>query len=198
MRSSSRLNSYRHAGFVALAFASACASASSDPAIRDNVEYRDIRGNSVAALVASLDRLAIADTEGHRFYGNTHWELRWNFRVESDGGDCSISSVDVDLDVRTTLPRWNPPPLAHRDLVNRWNRFSKALKTHEDGHRTIAIEAAREIANRIGKTAPTRDCDRMKQTIGNLADRIMRDYKLKERRYDESTDHGRRQGAVFP
>lgn len=167
------------------------------PVIHETTEYRDVSGSSQAALIASLDRIAIGESGG-RFYGNTHWELRWNFSVASSRGQCRVTAAGTELTVQMTLPRWIPPDRAPRALVERWNAFATALRTHEEGHRDIAIEAARAMQKRVGATPPASDCDVLKRTVGELAHSILDDYRERERRYDETTGHGRTQGAVFP
>jgi predicted secreted Zn-dependent protease len=167
------------------------------PTIHDTIDYRDVGGRTRAQLVASLDRVAVGEPGNERFYANTHWELRWSFRIGSTGGDCHVTSASTDLTVNMSLPRWNPPPNAARDLIERWNRFSTALRRHEDGHRDIAIDAAHELARRITGTPPAGDCEKLKQSVGRRADAVLDEYRAKERRYDETTGHGRTQGATF-
>jgi len=181
---------------LALLLFSACEAA--EPVIDEATEYRDISGDSQAALSAALERIAQSMPVGHRYYADTHWQLSWNFRVESDDDGCHLSSATTALNVRTTLPRWTAPAKAPADLIKRWNAFSAALRTHEDGHRRIAVDAAQAIADRVNKAAPARDCATLKQAIGTLAQSILDDYRAKELDYDTTTDHGRKQGAVFP
>lgn len=167
------------------------------PTIRDTIDYRDISGSTRSALIASLDRIAVGEPGEERYYANTHWELRWSFRIASTGGDCHVTSASTDLTVNMRLPRWNPPRNAPRDLIERWNRFSTALRKHEDGHRDIAIDAAHELASRITNTPPASDCEKLKLSVSRRADAVLDEYRGKERRYDDTTGHGRTQGAVF-
>lgn len=167
------------------------------PTIHDTIDYRDISGRTRAALIASLDRGAVGEPGDERYYANTHWELRWSFRIASTGGDCHVTSASTDLTVNMSLPRWNPPANAARDLVERWNRFSTALRKHEDGHRDIAIDAAHELASRVTNTPPASDCRKLKQSVSRRAKSVLDEYRGKERRYDDATDHGRTQGAIF-
>jgi predicted secreted Zn-dependent protease len=167
------------------------------PVIHDDIEYIDVTGNSRRDLIDALDRRSVDDGTGKRFYGHTRWELRWNFNVASDGGDCRVGSVSAQLDVHTSIPRWNPPANADPSLVRRWNAFVDALRVHEDGHRDIAIEAAREITQRIEAVQPTTKCETLKRTVTIRANTLLDEYREKGRRYDRETDHGRTQGAVL-
>jgi predicted secreted Zn-dependent protease len=167
------------------------------PVIHDDIEYVDVTGNSQRDLINALDRLSVDDGTGKRFYGHTHWELRWNFNVASEGRDCRVTSVSAQLDVHMSIPRWHPPANADPSLVRRWNAFVDALRVHEDGHREIAIEAAREIAQRIEAVPPAPKCETLKRTVNIRANTLLDEYREKGRRYDKQTDHGRTQGAVL-
>jgi predicted secreted Zn-dependent protease len=169
------------------------------PSIQDTVTYHDIAGNSEQALVAALKKISYAETSGDRFFAaNTHWRIRWNFRVESDGRSCGLSSATTELDVDMNLPRWNPPSNAAPALVKRWNAFATAVRKHEDGHREIAIDAAYEIEAGAKKEPPQRDCAALKKRLSRAADATLREFRDKENSYDVTTMHGRTQGATFP
>jgi predicted secreted Zn-dependent protease len=169
------------------------------PAIHDTVEYHDISGDTEEALASALRQLSYAHASGDRFFSaNTHWRLRWNFRVESTGRSCHLANATIELDVDMNLPRWKAPPGAAPELVKRWNTFSTALRKHEDGHRDIALTAAREVQARVAKIPPTRDCETLKKNLSRSADATLREFRDKEESYDVTTMHGRTQGAAFP
>lgn len=168
------------------------------PEVHDTVEYRDIAGNDQDALVAALKRTGSTNANGDRFAADTRWQLRWNFRVEQQpGASCRLLSARTDLDVHMTLPRWIPPKNASPVLVKRWNIFADALRKHEDGHRDIAIEAARVVTDRAGAAQPENDCKTLKQRLQRIADETLREYRDKESSYDVTTLHGQAQGASF-
>lgn len=183
------------------AIATGCASAAEieAPAIQDTIEYRDIVGTSENALAAALKQVASTNKSGDRFAASTRWQLRWNFRVEQHpGASCELASAKTELDIHMTLPRWMPPANASPILVKRWSTFADALRKHEDGHREIAIEAARVVTDRAAKVPPASDCASLKKSLGRVAEATLREYKDKESSYDVTTMHGQTQGAVFP
>lgn len=194
------LLSRRCAGAIAaLVAACACAAEVEAPDIQDTVEYRDIVGNSQDALAAALKQVGSTNAGGDRFAASTRWQLRWNFRVEQHpGANCQLASAKTELDIHMTLPRWMPPPNASPVLVKRWNTFAAALRKHEDGHRDIAIEAARVVTDRAAAVLPERDCATLKQRLQRVADDTLREYRDKESSYDVTTLHGQSQGATFP
>ena len=168
------------------------------PDIHDTVEYRDIVGNNEAALTAALKEVGAATANGDRFAANTRWQLRWNFRVEAPpGGACRLTSAKTELDIHMTLPRWMPPKNASPVLVKRWSTFADALRKHEDGHRDMAIEAARVVTDRVGAAQPEKDCASLKRRLQRIADDTLQEYRDKESSYDVTTLHGQTQGASF-
>jgi len=168
------------------------------PAISDSIEYRDIVGNNADPLAAALKQVGATSPGGDRFAASTRWQLRWNFRVEQHPGkSCELASAKTELDIHMTLPRWMPPKNASPVLVKRWNTFADALRKHEDGHRDIAIEAARVVTDRAAAALPEKDCATLKKRLGRVADDTLREYKDKESSYDVTTMHGQTQGATF-
>jgi predicted secreted Zn-dependent protease len=168
------------------------------PDIHDTVEYRDITGNTKDALLAALVQAGSTNEKGDHFAANTSWQLRWNFRVEQQpGASCRLTSAKTGLDINMTLPRWIPPKNASPVLVKRWNRFADALRKHEDGHRDIALEAARVVTDRVGAVPAEKDCETLKARLQRVADDTLREYRDKESSYDVTTLHGQTQGATF-
>jgi predicted secreted Zn-dependent protease len=190
----------RRAVALAACFATCVSAAEREaPDINDSIEYRDISGNSGDALSAALRQVGTSNENGDRFAASTRWQLRWNFRVEQHpGASCGLASAKTELDIRMTLPRWIPPKNASPALVKKWNTFADALRKHEDGHRDIAIEAARVVTDRASAVPPENDCATLKKRLERIADDTLREYKDKESSYDVTTMHGETQGATFP
>lgn len=169
------------------------------PDIQDSIEYRDITGSSADALATALRQVGTSNENGDRFAASTRWQLRWNFRVEQHPGkSCELASAKTELDIHMTLPRWMPPKGASPVLVKKWNTFADALRKHEDGHRDIAIEAARVVTDRAGAAQSESDCATLKKRLERIADDTLREYRDKESSYDVTTLHGQTQGATFP
>lgn len=195
-----RAHDMHHAVALAALFAASAGAAELEaPDINDSIEYRDISGSNEDALSAALKQVGTSNENGDRFAANTRWQLRWNFRVEQHpGASCGLASAKTELDIHMTLPRWMPPKNASPALVKKWNTFADALRKHEDGHRDIAIEAARVVTDRAGAAQSERDCATLKKRLERIADDTVRQYKDKESSYDVTTLHGQTQGATFP
>jgi predicted secreted Zn-dependent protease len=167
------------------------------PIIRVSEEFYDIRGSTAQALSLEMRRLGPPTEDGRRASGYTAWNIRWRFRPESQGSACMASWVEVQAGIVITLPRWNPPPDASRELRSQWNTYLAALRAHEEGHRDLAVAAARQVHARISSflTASCQDFERLVNREANLILDQLREDNL---RYDEETGSGATQGAVWP
>jgi predicted secreted Zn-dependent protease len=173
------------------------APAAASPIIRVSEELYDIRGSTAQELSLEMFRLGPSGEEGRRSSGYTAWNIDWRFRPESRGSACMASWVEVQADIVITLPRWNPPPDAPRELRSQWDTYLAALRAHEEGHRDLAVAAARQVHARISGflTASCQDFERLVNREANL---ILDQLRADNLRYDEETGSGATQGAVWP
>lgn len=117
--------------------------------------------------------------------------MRWG------GSPCRMRSADVRATIVVSMPRWKVPPDAPPELVEAWNRMLRALSVHEAGHVEHAVVAEREIRRELmALTAPS--CSVMELRSRQVAQRLLEEHRMRDRRYDERTRHGRTQGAVWP
>ncbi|MBK9001344.1 MAG: DUF922 domain-containing Zn-dependent protease [Myxococcales bacterium] len=156
-----------------------------------------IRGASADALRSDLARLGPKDQEGsHHAY--TRWHVRWSYPYERNAGSCATGKVSVSVAVTFIMPKWEPPADAPAELVERWQKYEKALERHENGHKEHGLGAARDVLRKLEKLDAEPDCDSMNREANAAANRIVEEYKAKDKAYDKETRHGATQGARFP
>lgn len=163
------------------------------------IEHEDytIQGSSAETLEGELARLGPKDQEGsHHAY--TRWSLRWSYPYERSSGRCSTGPVKVSVTVTFVMPKWSPPADAPAELVARWEKYQKALELHENGHKEHGLGAAREVREKLRGLDSEPDCDAMNRTANAAANRVVDDFKAKDKEYDRRTRHGATQGARFP
>jgi predicted secreted Zn-dependent protease len=131
------------------------------------------------------------------FAAYTAWNVKWDFGMGRDGKGCRVTRASTTVAVEYTMPRWKPPANADRATRQSWERFIKALKAHEDGHRDIGIGAARAIENVVGNMTRV-PCDDLSRKASEAAKKILNDARKKEVEYERRTQHGVQQGARFP
>ena len=167
-----------------------------DPIIREAIDRYEIRGGTARELRDEMKRLG-PRRGGRRFYGYTIWKVTWKRFFAMGGGEWMISSIDVYVDVTTILPYWNHSEIdADPVLVERWDRFLRALEAHENDHRRLGLEAATAVERRLrGLRAET--LDDLDAAVHAAAMDAIDGYRETERRFDENTRHGKTEGARF-
>jgi uncharacterized protein (TIGR02246 family) len=93
------------------------------------------------------------------------------------------------------LPRWTPPADADTAVVTEWNRFIKALETHEAGHKDISARAARDIIRGVRQLSGL--CSTLSIRANDVARDIVDRSVVEQREYDFTTMHGLTQGTTF-
>ncbi len=167
-----------------------------------------VSGSSAEALTEAMrakgPRLSVnGDTTRRPFQARTNWHIRWRFKhgleegTQEDNTACVVRDVQVDLDVRMTLPQWEVPPNAPPRLVRQWERYKEALRHHENAHRDHGFFAARHTYRAI-KNLRSASCETMQEKAEQIAARIRERYVRAGRRYDRETNHGRTEGVVWP
>jgi len=159
------------------------------------VEYFDVSGSSAQELRADLSRLGPVADNGVRGDAYTRWRIAWKFDLTERGKVCIAGNFSVDLTVTMILPRWTPPAGASADLVGLWDRYSTALRYHEDGHHRIATAAADEVMRRLQAAARGEGCKALENRLKTLVDEVLVEYRVRQAEYDRETDSGRAQGT---
>src|SRR5256885_5134056 len=172
----------------------ALARAASRATIAAREQYYDIDGSSAGALRDQIRRLGPKDESGKSQDALTVWSIEWSYATAQRGDSCALRDVKVTLNVAVTLPRWKPPATASPGLLKTWQAYSKAVRLHEAGHRTIAERNAREV---MAALAPLRgtSCDKLSDEAARTAERIVADGRARNRAYDVQTKHGQTQGV---
>jgi predicted secreted Zn-dependent protease len=158
------------------------------------IEHFEVRGSTARELRADLSRVGPVGETGIRGDAYTEYRIAWRFSMTSDAGVCRAHGIEVDLDVRMMLPRWNPPRGAGAALVDTWNRFSAHLRKHEDGHHRIAKAAAQEVRRALRSSAQARDCRALEASLNARANEVLRRYRESQADFDRETDFGRASG----
>jgi predicted secreted Zn-dependent protease len=145
----------------------------------DNAE---VRFYIVTGSTASQIRNSLNQNRPGGYDGWTQWYFTWT--------GCRPEGVGVDYTITVDFPQWEPPANPSSTLVQSWNRYINALALHEQGHVDLVMEA---IPNFID-TLQNVPCNEINVTANAMLAEINQANEL----YDEETDHGATQGAIFP
>lgn len=153
------------------------------------MEYYDVSGSTAWEIRYQLNTLSSVDDHGYRGDALTSWKIDWTW--DGYGTDtCDLGSVTNTYDINVRLPRWTAPQDASRELVTKWNAYMLALVEHEKGHVDNAMEYLPYVIDAIrGATCSTAE-DRAHEVLSQL--------RSADLEYDEETNHGATQGAIFP
>ena len=156
--------------------------------VRTEERFYDVHGTS-----ASRINLELA-SRGPR-HGGVHWHaltdfaLRWSYVPRRVGGRCAPGRVSLEVDVVTTLPRWDDRPRAEPALVSDWQLYMLRLRAHEEVHRAIAVWGGRELLHSVALlSAP--DCRSLGEEAQRLARRVQAELDGAQSAWDRLTDYG--------
>lgn len=173
----------------------ACSATCADEA---SVVYYDVAGHSPRQLRNELDAKGPLDKAGERFDGFTSWQVKWTYRYVAEGTGCKFTSMDAAVAGTIVLPRWVREDRASGSAVKKWERYLVALRSHEDGHYAHGV-AARDEVQKLGESFRVPGaCSTIARTFNDEAEAILARYGALDAKYDQDTEHGKTQGAIFP
>ncbi len=168
------------------------------PVIAERYEYYEICGGCEQDLKSDLKKKCIQWNDGKKYDSMTNWKLKWDYGHNEGSGTCAVDSFTVTVDITFHVPKWSRTDNAPHPLVAKWDNYLKNLMTHERGHRDRTVEAANDLTRAVAALPPAGTCDELDREIQTLGlaqkNKLLQDQKD----YDNETNHGAAQGAVFP
>jgi predicted secreted Zn-dependent protease len=147
------------------------------------------------SLYCSLLKASPIRESGKPFLGRTNWQIRWDLRWQAGrSGRCTLERVHTRLDATITLPQRAP---GDGRAQASFEHFSQALLEHKQHHLSLAREAAKAIDKRIWQLPTMSSCHALNQAANQIGQRVLDKARRDERAYDQSTGHGRTEGAVL-
>lgn len=155
-----------------------------------------VTGRTARQLRGSLGR------EGQRIEGEaapawTDWKVDVGYEYRREEDRCRLTSPDVEVRITVHLPRWVDSAGAPGRLRERWRRDLRAMERHEEGHVRLARRAGRRVHRALADLSGGR-CDRLRARADSIAAAVLEEARAAQRRYDDVTDHGRRQDRAGP
>lgn len=169
-----------------------------DETAAPTVKTYDVYGSTANEIADDLNEKSPLVEHGRHLHGVTEWRVQTSYRWWTDGHQCTLTSFDATLKVEMTLPHWNSPRHPSPTLRQQWERYSAALRKHEDGHAEVGEDARRQILARANALGPMPDCHVLVQKINDLVTEVIDAHRQMDIDYDAKTDHGLLQGAHFP
>src|SRR5688572_5103385 len=130
-------------GFVALASSGALAK----PAFTTKYSYYSIGGDSAGELYDAMIRRG-PHVNGARAYASTSATSSQEGRL-TQGANCSVDDYRLKIDFVIRLPRLKNEKVLAGATMTRWRQFSQFLKKHEETHRSIWLDCARDLERQV-------------------------------------------------
>ncbi|MFN8445750.1 MAG: toxin TcdB middle/N-terminal domain-containing protein [Caldilineaceae bacterium] len=138
----------------------------------------DMQNKTYAVSAANLKKFA--DTMSKRSWAgltNTSTSVTW--KVDAQG---RVKEANVNIKITVTLPKWNVPNNLGPKAKAEYERFSKGLEKHEQGHVDISRQHYDGLADDlIGKTAAE---------ARKLVGETNKAHKKAQEDYDDANHHG--------
>jgi predicted secreted Zn-dependent protease len=156
--------------------------------IRTN--YYDVTGDTLQGIREEIVRQRPWKEERDAF---TRWKVDWMFTMQELESACRLESLSIKTDITIAMPRWNAAASEDEALKTAWVRYFKLLAAHEEGHKQLALAAAKEARKRILQLKGTSSCSELEIAINREGKKVIDEFAAREKLYDARTDHGRKQ-----
>ncbi|SNB46778.1 DUF922 domain-containing Zn-dependent protease [Geobacter sp. DSM 9736] len=166
--------------------------------LREKYEFYDITGSSAKELRRQMTLNGIPWDDGQTYDALATWEIKYRYNTATDNGACYVTSAKTDVGVVYRFPRWKDASGADSQLTSRWNTYMEHLRTHEFGHKDLAVATAQEISEGLSSLGSFRNCSDLEKAVKSMAQAKLVRLKETQREYDATTRHGETQGAFFP
>ena len=169
-----------------------------DPDVQVKKKYYAVSGTTAAEIRTSLTSNSPVTYKGRKHDARTDWQISWNYYWNETPHNCKLTRINTNLEVSYTLPLLTSLEKLEEPLKSRWNNYYEALLKHEEGHQDFGIQAAGEIESTLHALGPRKDCETLQKDANSAGHRILNKYAKLEKAYDKETNHGIKNGAIFP
>ncbi|QDZ01920.1 DUF922 domain-containing protein [Nitratireductor mangrovi] len=160
-------------------------SASSAQTVSRSYSYFSIGGSTLEEIDKELaKRGPQVKSTGRRHPGATQMKFSTRLTYASNDRWCRVDKVNVTVNARIILPRWNQRRRADGDTRIVWDTLSADIKRHEEFHVQIAKRHARELEQRIGKLDRRGTCEDLKERIDRVTAYVMDKHDEAQARFD--------------
>ena len=160
------------------------------PTIKIKYDYYNISPKSKSDIKNQI----LKNSPTH-YAGFTKWRINYHYKWKRTKNQCKITTTDVKLTVTHTMPKILDPNQVDKDVHHTFEQYYDALLSHEKNHRKISRDAAFEVEEML--LSYQDDCSLMKSTIKKRAKEIFDTCKKRNKKYDNTTHHGKREGVLL-
>lgn len=168
------------------------------PVVTEKYEYYEIRGSSEQELRSQMLKNGCTWEDGKKYDSVTSWSWTWDYGTGHTSQTCSADDFAIALEITFRLPKWVRTDDVPQPLVDKWDGYLKNLTMHENGHRDRVMDAALELSGAVARLPRALTCSDRDRKVRALNSKITAQLNEAQQAYDATTDHGAKQGALFP
>jgi predicted secreted Zn-dependent protease len=165
--------------------------------VKENYQFYDIDGTTPDELRAQMKRNGTTWNDGKVYAALTTWDIRYHYDITHKNGKYQLSEIGTEVDIVFHLPKLVPSPGTPDHLSMSWNTYLGNLKTHEVGHRDLAVRIGEEIYQALASLESSSDKKELDRSAQVLIKAKFKTLKQVQIDYDAETHHGVKQGAVL-
>jgi predicted secreted Zn-dependent protease len=168
------------------------------PTVIERNEYYEIRGNSEKDLRKSMCQNGCTWDDGRTYDSVTSWYWSWDYGSGYASQACSTDDFSITIEITSRYPKWVRTGEAPQPLVEKWDDYMKNLVMHENGHRDKVVDVGAEFSAAVARLPRALSCADLDRQVRALSNELMAQLNAAQREYDADTNHGAKQGALFP
>ncbi len=158
--------------------------------------YYGVRGRNASEILSAMAQRGPTTTDGVA-HGATAWKMVPEVQCARYPDGFRVRSGRVRLELGVVLPQWENAAYGSATLRRQWDRFVERMRAHEDGHRRNALAGAEALRAALDTLEPAVSCEALQQKVRATFERTTQDCAEKDGRYDQETQHGKKQGVVL-
>jgi predicted secreted Zn-dependent protease len=116
-----------------------------------------------------------------------------NWAYEADDQGCSLTAIEVPVDILLRYPRWTEWMRASQDMRADWEIRQAGTVSHENGHARIAVMTAVELHDEMVQNGRAADCATLEADLEARLEAGIQRLRDRQGEYDRITGHGTRQ-----
>jgi predicted secreted Zn-dependent protease len=145
-----------------------------------------ISGKDGAALLAQMDRRGPKHGFLTRAIAQTSYSVNWEIDWTRKNNVCRVKRAVATLSITYTYPE--ATGALSSQLKQRWARFMKGVRKHEEMHGTLATQMVKAADKAIAGFAMKNDpgCRKAQAAVKERVDEIYALYEAKQHRFDQA------------
>ncbi|HTV68892.1 MAG TPA: DUF922 domain-containing protein [Rhizobiaceae bacterium] len=171
---------------AAAVFSALIASSPAGAAVKTSVKTKhySISGKDGAALLAQMDRRGPKHGFLTRAIAQTSYTVNWEIDWTRKSDVCRVKNAVARLSITYTYPE--ATGALSPQLKQRWARFMKGVRKHEEMHGTLAAHMVKAADKAITGFAMKNDpgCRKAQNAVKRRVDEIYALYEAKQHRFD--------------